>query len=65
MFKEVKKHMHEHVENPAKKFKPTDEDKMPTLTQTYWANPNSQRGEIEICSYGAGIKETTRRSEGV
>ena len=41
--------MHEHVENRPKKFKPTDEDEMPTLTQKYWDDPNAQNGIIVTC----------------
>ena len=65
MFKPTNKHMKEHVENPAYKFKPTDEDEMPTLTQRYWANPNAARGEMEICSCVTGKEVSTKRSEGI
>lgn len=65
MLEKISKHMKPQKENPAEQFRPSQEDKFPTLTQHYWANPNSQRGVIETCSYGAGIKETSRREEGI
>lgn len=65
MFQKIDKHMKKQKENPAEQFKPSAEDKFPTLTQQYWANPNDQKGTIETCSYHAGIKEKSRRMEGV
>ena len=65
MFKEIKKHMNEHVPNPAKEFKPSAEDKFPNLTEQYWANPNESKGTIERCSYHSGLKEKSMHKEGL
>lgn len=65
MFVKIEKHMKGQKENPANKFKPSHEDVFPTLTETYWADPNSERGTIEICSYKSGLKESAKKTEGV
>jgi len=65
MFKKINKHMEKQKENPAEHFRPSQEDKFPKLTEMYWANPNSQRGVIEICSYKSGLPESERKTEGV
>lgn len=65
MFKKMNKHMSDRVPNPAEEFKPSSQDKFPNLTQEYWKNPNSARGAIETCSYHSGIKESSKRSEGI
>ena len=65
MFKKINKHMPDKVPNPAEEFRPSKEDKFPNLTAEYWADPNSQRGMIETCSYSSGIKESSKRSEGI
>ena len=65
MFKEIKKHMKPQKENPAEHFKPTKEDVFPTLTQSYWANPNSAKGTIVTSNESSGVCIETRRHEGI
>lgn len=68
MFRKVDKHMNEDNHSVAEEFHLTHEAKFvsPTLEQRYWANPNSQRGEVARCAYDVGgIRAEVLYSEGV
>lgn len=41
----------------AEGWRHSKENKMPRIQEKYWANPNSQRGEIVRCSYYLDGKE--------
>lgn len=67
MFEKTNKHMKGDHRSVAEEFELTHEAKfvLPTLEQRYWANPNSQRGEIARCAYDAGgIRAEILYSEG-
>lgn len=64
MFQKINKHMKGQKENPAEHMKPTHEDVLPTLTQTYWANPNSSEGIIKTSAESSGKCVVTTRHEG-